>query len=112
MEIEYKNKKLEKQCSSLAQAKRDFPERVAKKLMKQINFIDQAESLQDIINYPPMRFHGLKSNLKGYYAIDIDGKKTSYRLVVEFGNLTKEQVFSGAESISIIRIKEVSNHYE
>lgn len=112
MKIDYKSSTVKKQCTELRQAKRDFPAKVAKKLLEKINFLEAADNLASVISNPPLRFHDLKGNLDGLYAIDIDGKRGSYRLIVCFDNYSKELVFADSESIEIIKITEVSNHYE
>ena len=66
MHIEYKNNDVEKVCNNLNEAKKRYPIKVANKLMKVINFIKNADSLQDIIQYPPFHFHDLKEIGKVY----------------------------------------------
>ncbi|WEV37751.1 hypothetical protein [Lactobacillus sp. ESL0677] len=112
MEIIYKNDKVKKQCTSLRQAKKDFSDKVAKKLLGKINFITSAENLASIINYQPFNFHALRGNLEGYYAMDIDGRRSQYRLIACFDEYSKEQVFTESQIITIIEITEVSKHYE
>lgn len=109
MEIIYKNNKVKEQCTALRRAKRDFSEKVAKKIMMRINFITAAENLDSIINNPVLHFHKLKGNLDGKFAIDVDGRRTSYRLIVQFD---ETEVFENAKYIEIIEVTEVSNHYE
>ncbi|WP_334352601.1 hypothetical protein [Companilactobacillus sp. HBUAS56257] len=46
MRISYKNRKVEKQCESLKEAKKAFSEKIAKKLLKLVNFIKAAENLE------------------------------------------------------------------
>lgn len=112
MNIDYKNDKLKRQCTDLKEAKRCFPEKVAKKLHKLINYIHVAENLASVLNNPVYHFHDLKGQGKGLYAMDIDGRRGSYRLIVKFDNVSKEQVFCDAVSIVAIEIEEVSKHYE
>ncbi|MGQ2376521.1 type II toxin-antitoxin system RelE/ParE family toxin [Companilactobacillus zhachilii] len=112
MQIDYKNRKVEKQCCSLKDAKKQFPEKIAKKLFKLINFIVAAENLGSIISSPVYHFHKLNGNLEGLYAMDIDGRSKAYRLIVTFDDYTTEQVFSESISIVQIKVEEVSKHYE
>ncbi len=112
MRIKYSNNKIEKQCTELKKAKKYFPDRVANKLHKLINFIENSESLKDIISFGPYNFHKLSGKLKNYYALDIDGRTSSYRLIVLFENQSTETVFTDSTSIKLIEIKEVSKHYE
>lgn len=112
MRVDYKNKKVEKQCRSFKDAKKQFPEKVAKKLVKLINFIEAAENLESVINNPVYHFHKLNGNLDGLYAMDIDGRSKAYRLIATFDGYDVEAVFSKSISIVQIKIEEVSKHYE
>ena len=44
--------------------------------------------------------------------MDIDGRKSSYRLLVGFREEDLEKVFPRPLEIEILKIEEVSNHYE
>lgn len=112
MDVVYKNGTVKKQCTELSQVKRDFSEKVAKKLLKLVNFLDAADNLESILNNPVLHFHALKGKLNGLYAIDIDGRRGSYRLLVRFDDYPQEMVFSNSKSIEIIQVTEVSKHYE
>ncbi|MFR3960555.1 MAG: addiction module toxin RelE, partial [Streptococcus salivarius] len=48
----------------------------------------------------------------GQFALDIDGRRSSYRLIVGFREEDFEKVFSSQVEIEILKIEEVSNHYE
>lgn len=112
MEVVYKTNKLENKCTKLVQAKRNYPEKIAKKLMKLINFIDTADTLADIQNNDLLYFHALTGDKKGLYAMDIDGRRSSYRLIVTFDGFSNMEIFEQASSITIVQVEEVSNHYE
>lgn len=111
MDITYSNAKVKTQCTSIRQAKKDFPEKIAKKLHKVVQFIESADSLEDVINMPTYHFHNLKGDKEGGYALDIDGRRSGYRLLVTFHSVDNAVVFSQSISIKAIEIKEVSNHY-
>lgn len=112
MQVSYKNKRIEKQCTNLREAKKAYSEKVAIKLLKRVHFLMAAENLESVINYPIHHFHDLKGNREGLYAIDVDGRRGSYRLLLSIDGFSKEQVFTAASEITIIEITEVSNHYE
>ena len=42
----------------------------------------------------------------------MDGRKSSYRLIVGFREEDLEKVFSSPIEIEILKIEEVSNHYD
>lgn len=112
MKISYTNKDIEEQSTNLRRAKKDFPEKIAKKLHQTINFIEAATSLAVIKNHTPFHFHPLKGKMEGQYAIDIDGRKSEYRLILQFDGYNNEQIFGTPTLIEVIQIKEVSKHYE
>lgn len=112
MYIVYKDKDVEKTCTNLYEAKKKLPYKTAKKLLQAINFIKSADSLQDVVLYPPFHFHGLKGQSEGLFAIDIDGRKSSYRLILKPVGEETEDIVAIAKSVKIISVWEVSKHYE
>ena len=109
MEIVYKNKSLERICNDFKKAKKEYGEVVAEKLLSTINRICAAENLVDIRDYLPMRFHPLKGDRVGTYALDL-GKKLGYRLILrpidsEGNSFTNEEIYNAKElEINIIKI--------
>ncbi len=112
MHIVYKNKDVEKICNDINEAKKKYPAKIASKLIKTINFIKSADSLQDIIQYPTFHFHDLKESRKGQFAIDIDGRKSSYRLILKPIDENLTDIYANAKSVEIIMVWGVSKHYE
>ncbi|WP_281273617.1 type II toxin-antitoxin system RelE/ParE family toxin [Companilactobacillus furfuricola] len=94
----------------MGRAKKDFPEKIAKKLLRLVNFIKASEDVQSIINNPLYYFHKLHGKKEGLYSMDIDGRRSSYRLIVTFDN----NMDTNMDSLIIqeIIIVEVSKHYE
>ena len=116
MKINYKSPKLQELCSDIRKATKAFNADVAEKLLSAVEYIKSAESLIYVRNYPPFHFHQLKNDKKGLYSIYL-GKKLGYRLLVvpllNGEKATPEEIFgSKAVEIKIIKIEEVSNHYE
>lgn len=112
MKIEYRNKKVRKQCTELKQAQRDFGPKIARKLLKLLNFLENAENLKSVINNHIYNFHALKGTRNGEYAMDVDGRRSSYRLIVTFESSRIDDVFANSIIIQSIEIEEVSKHYE
>lgn len=110
MKIIYHDKKTQKLSTDISYAKKVLPAPVAQKLVQLINFIEAAESLQDIKARPALRFHKLKARA-GQFAITINGQKSSYRLILEFNDRDFNRIFKQASSITVIQIVEVSKHY-
>ena len=117
MEIRYFNKKVEAVCDSLDAAKKKYPLKTAEKLIKAINFIENAVCLNDIVKYSPFHFHNLRGNRNGQYSICFNGKNDSYRLIIEpldeNGKPYKSMSIDKYSKITkIVLILEVSKHYE
>lgn len=109
MKIFYKNKKLEKQCTNLKIAKKEYGDKVAIRLFKAINFIQEVPNLSMVINFRAYHFHNLKGDRNGQYAIDIGSRRDGYRLIMEFN---EEDVFKNAICIENIYLVEMGKHYE
>ena len=112
MKLIYTNKTVKKQCTELRRAKKDFSDKIAVKLHQLINFLEAADSLASVTAFPKYHFHQLKGKRQGQFALDIDGRRCSYRLIVEFREEDLEKVFPSPVEIEILKIEEVSNHYE
>ncbi|KGF10826.1 MAG: hypothetical protein KHZ78_07560 [Peptoniphilus sp. oral taxon 375] len=111
MYIIYDNNKIKKTCTNYRFAKKEYREKIADRLFKAINFIENAESLKSVIEFKPFNFHDLTKDRKGQYAIDIGTRRDGYRLILLF-NETKDEVFNNAINITEIIFKEMGNHYE
>lgn len=112
MQIEYNDSLAEKQCTDFKRAKRDFSDKVARKLHMLINFIENADDLSSVQAFSRYNFHKLSGRRKGQYALDIDGRSSSYRLIVCFDKNCEPDIFSKPSSIKVIQVEEVSKHYE
>lgn len=115
MVIKYKDRTAEEQFSSKYKKRWQYPEAVKTRLVATENYIDQADSLLDIVQYPSYRFHPLRGDRKGEWSISLG--KTGYRVTVIPCDEHGKQILSGdivaqCKSIRIIEVTEVSNHYE
>lgn len=119
MDIIYANEKVKSQCTSLKAATKLFGgnKELAVSLMSRINAIEQATVIKDIILMRPFRFHGLKGNLKGFFAIDVKTVRDKWRIILEpldkDGNVFDPcNIDEMASVVTIVKIREVSPHYE
>lgn len=116
MQINYDNNEIKQICKNKKYALKHINERVYKDLQFVLNFIENSESLIDVINYPSFHFHDLKGvNNVDEWSIYI--KKTGYRLILkpqdENNNIIKKgDVIANSKSITIVLVTEVNNHYE
>ena len=117
MKIIYKDEDIEKVCTDLRKAKKKLSG-FATDLIAKINFIENAASFHDIRSYLPFHCHQLQGNLSKYWALDVKGRKCSWRLIVAPLDADHNIITAGPNfskeclQIQIILVEEVSNHYE
>lgn len=120
MDVRYKSAELDEFCHNRKKAAKKM-ERFADDRLAKINFIEQAASFNDIMTYPPFHCHQLgkdKKDLNGCWGLDVKGRKASWRIIVAPLDENDNIIIPGPEFrseckyITIIRIEEVSNHYE
>ena len=112
MEIRYRNKRIRDICENEKKAIKKYNKIIAEKLIFSIEFLKNSNSLKDVADYQNFRLHELKYERKGQLAIDL-GKTTGYRLIIEpITVVNKEKGIISYESINVVEIMEVSNHYE
>ena len=115
MIILYKNDTAKKQfCSEYKKTWR-YPEQVKKKLEAAENFIKNSSSLLDVANYPPFRFEKLKGNRKHEWSIRLGN--TGYRVTMipcddDGKEIIDGDIMAQCKLIKIVKVTEVSNHYE
>lgn len=123
MKVVYTSEIVEKQCTSIKQAKKLLggDMRLVQSLFSRITALEQATVLKDIINTPSFHFHHLKNkkgkNLEGYFAIDVKSRKDAWRLILQPLNTMYEPfdpclIHEIAKIVQIVEISEVSKHYE
>lgn len=123
MKIVYLRKKTENQCTSMKEALKLFGgnRSLAVSLMARINALENAEVLKDIVVQRQFRFHDLhKKNhrdLEGCFAIDVKTVRDQWRIILEPLNQDGEtfnpcNIDEIASTVKMIRIREVSKHYE
>lgn len=115
MTILYKNETAKKQFCSEYKRNWRYPEQVKKKLEAAENYILSSDSLMDIANYPPFRFEHLQGNRKEEWSIRLGN--TGYRVTMipcddEGNEITEGDILAQCKSIKIVKVTEVSNHYE
>ncbi|MFU0800646.1 MAG: type II toxin-antitoxin system RelE/ParE family toxin [Xylanivirga thermophila] len=107
MKVEYRTKKLKKQCEDPKTAKKDYGSNIGNKLTQRVGELIAATSLLDIKYIPSARLHRLKGKRADEYAVDL---VHPYRLV--FTPILKEGGdINELESINIVRIEEVKDYH-
>lgn len=119
MEILYNNQKVQKQCTSLKEARKLFGGNgvLARSLLARVNAVKGAVNIKDIILMPSFHFHKLKGGMDGYFAIDVRSRKDPWRIILQPLNENKEpyvpcNINEIADVVYIVEIQEVSKHYE
>jgi proteic killer suppression protein len=79
-------------------AEKRWGQEVAKRYVQRINILYACASTKDLSSFPQLRFHPLKGDLKGRYALVLVGR---WRLIVSFDAAMQK-----------VCIEEVSNHYD
>ncbi len=115
MNILYKNKFAEKQFCSRYKKKWKYPEQVKKKLEAAENYMRNSDSLMDITNYPPFHFERLRGNRKDEWSIRLGN--TGYRVTMipcdeNENEILEGDILANCKMIKIVKVTEVSNHYE
>lgn len=85
--------------------------------MSRMKILKAAETIEDVIRMPTLRFHGLKGKGKGKFAIDVKSSRDSWRIILEPLNENNERfepcnIDEIASKVRKILIIEVSKHYE
>ena len=123
MEIEYASEKVKSQCTNLKNAKKFFGGNslLAISLLARINALNEAECITDIIVQKQFRFHNLKKkngkDLSGYFVIDVKTKKEPWRIIMQPLDEMRVpydpcNIHEIAGAIKVVKIIEVSKHYE
>lgn len=99
LDIEYKNKDIEKAANDYSVARRKYGEIRAELLHKRIDQIHAADSVAMMVQCRIGRCHPLSQDRKGTYALDLD---QPYRLIIE----------ETEASIQIVRVLEITNYHD
>lgn len=103
IDIEYKSKKVQRICTDANFAVKQLGSQVTKKLFQRIRELKAFECFGDVSSNLPYRREKLKGE-ENLWSIRID---IAYRLIISPIDF-KDDI----RKIKIIRIEEVSNHYE
>jgi plasmid maintenance system killer protein len=123
LELVYVNDKVKSQCTSVKEANKLFSgdAMLARSLLARINALENAETIRDIIVQPAFHFHKLLNkngnNLEGYFAIDVKTRREPWRIIIRPLDEEKEpydpcNIDEIAGRVAIVKIMEVSKHYE
>lgn len=107
MKVEYKTKKLKKQCENPKEAQKQYGKNIGTKLTQRVGELLAATSLLDIQRIPSARLHRLKGTRSEEYAIDL---AHPFRLIIK--PITEDDgELIELEMIDIVRIEEVTDYH-
>ena len=118
MRYEYIPPKLKDDYENEKYMKKKYGKEISEGMVSFLNALDAAENAYDIKSTPQFFMEHKIGNLKEYYAVSLDKKKSKWRLLLQMldedGNVLiptdNEREF--LKSIKKIRLKEMSDHYE
>jgi toxin HigB-1 len=97
--VTFRTKQLERCYVEHKAAVREFGKDVARRYIERINIIKQTASLEELARIQTLRCHPLKGDRAGHHAITLTG---FMRLIFSIEG----------ESLTVVRIEEVSKHYD
>ena len=109
MYIEFKKKKLRKQCESFAALRKAFGDIIAKQVVMRLNALKAADCIEDLDPLPPTRCHPLKGDRKGQYAMNVG---QPYRLIFEPLTETRIVGETGARPECGVRILAIEDYHD
>ncbi|MCO7137668.1 plasmid maintenance system killer protein [[Clostridium] leptum] len=71
MEVEYRNKSIEKVCTIASVAEKKYGRRMAEKIQLRIDQIRASENVEQMIQFGMGRCHPLHQNRQDQYAVDL-----------------------------------------
>ena len=98
VDVTFKTTVLKRAYETLKAGTKRWGEVVARRYILRVNVLYAVRAGDDLYAFPELRFHPLKGDRKGEYAISLDG---AWRLVVTFSD----------EEMTVVRVEEVSKHY-
>jgi len=107
MILEYKSRKLKKQCEDPQKAQLEYGKAIGTKLTQRVGELKAATCLLDIKCIPSARLHRLKGRRADEYAVDL---VHPFRLIFK-PILQENGDIDELESISIVRIEEVIDYH-
>lgn len=112
MYIEFKRKKLKRQCEKFEEGSKAWGKDNAKRVFSRINQIRAMPSLADLMKFKPARCHRLKGKRKEQYAVDLIHP---FRLIFEPITESKKKSRKGSmdeAKMKSIRILEVVDYHD
>ena len=75
MEVSFKTRKLQKNCNKRKKCVKKYGQICAKKIRARLDELTDSPNLKCMKHLPQARFHALKGDRKGQYAVDVQHPK-------------------------------------
>ena len=98
MIVRFRNTALRQRYEDLREGAKAWNDKLARAYIQRLNVIYAADSAADLRRIPHFHFHALAGDLKGKFAINLEGKR--WRIVLTLDDEERTAC-----------IEEVSNHY-
>lgn len=98
MRVQFRTTELQKCYEKSQRATRAWGEKVARRYIERVNILKAAKSGDDLYKIPPLKFHAMKGDKAGLYALTLIDR---WRMEVSFQD----------EAMTVVRVEEVSAHY-
>jgi proteic killer suppression protein len=98
VEVEFKTNELRECYENFERARRRWGASVGQRYIERVNILSACTSMADLGKIPQLKFHPLKGDRRGQYALTLDGQM---RLLVSFKDRSR----------AIVRVEQVSKHY-
>lgn len=96
MEVGFRTTRLRTCYEQHREAEREWGAAVARRYVQRVNLLHTVETVQDLSATRALRFHELKGDRRGQYALGLDRRM---RLIVTF------------PAPGVVQVEEVSRHY-
>lgn len=101
MELEFKDKKLQKHCENEKDLQKKYGVVQAKIILIRLNQLQAAENLYDISKLPQVRLHPLSGDRQGEFAVDVQQPKRLI-LIPQNGSLNDHKTITKIQIIEIV----------
>ncbi|MGH7535820.1 MAG: type II toxin-antitoxin system RelE/ParE family toxin [Gemmatimonadales bacterium] len=98
VQVRFRTRQLQRCYESIADATREWGAEVARRYVERVSILHTVDSIEDLHRITPFRFHPLRGDHRGQYALRLTDRA---RLIVTFVQRTTLTV----------RVEEVSKHY-
>lgn len=118
MKFEYKPPGLKDDYENERIMKKKYGDRIAVGMLKFLGALEAATNANDLKRLPVFFMEHKKGNLKEYYSVSLDKKRSKWRLMIQMIDengkvlVPTDNETEFLKSIKIIRIKEMSEHYD